>query len=144
MQRGAQLAVDQINARGGVRGRSLKLRLADDSASEYAAVRVAQTLYDNPAVVAPRIDLLMARAELGECALTVKGVIDGHERGWYLDTDVHPAHFVGDRAVDADVADADLRALAAIPGQALTYTCVPLGSGRHRRRPRPRRSPRRR
>ena len=52
MQRGAQLAVDQINARGGVRGQSLKLRLADDSASEDAAVRVAQTFYDNPAVVA--------------------------------------------------------------------------------------------
>ena len=52
MQRGAQLAVDQINARGGVRGRRLKLRLADDSASEDAAARVAQALYDNPAVVA--------------------------------------------------------------------------------------------
>jgi len=52
MQWGAQLAVDQINARGGVRGRSLKLRLADDSASENAAVRVAQAFYDNPAVVA--------------------------------------------------------------------------------------------
>lgn len=52
MQHGAQLAVDQINARGGVRGRPLKLRLADDSASEDAAARAAQALYDNPAVVA--------------------------------------------------------------------------------------------
>jgi branched-chain amino acid transport system substrate-binding protein len=52
MQHGAQLAVDQINARGGVRGRPLKLRLADDSASEDAAARVAQALYDNAAVVA--------------------------------------------------------------------------------------------
>ncbi len=52
MQRGAQLAIDQINARGGVRGRTLKLRLADDSANEDAAVRVAQAFYDNPAVVA--------------------------------------------------------------------------------------------
>lgn len=52
MQHGAQLAVDQINARGGVRGRPLKLRLADDSASEDAAARAAQGLYDNPAVLA--------------------------------------------------------------------------------------------
>jgi branched-chain amino acid transport system substrate-binding protein len=52
MQHGAQLAVDQINARGGVRGRRLRLKLADDSASEDAAVRVAQALYDNPTVVA--------------------------------------------------------------------------------------------
>ena len=52
MQHGAQLAVDQINARGGVRGRRLKLRLADDSANEDTAVRVAQALYDNPAVAA--------------------------------------------------------------------------------------------
>ena len=52
MQRGAQLAVDQINARGGVGGRPIKLRLADDSANEDAAARVAQAFYDNPAVVA--------------------------------------------------------------------------------------------
>src|SRR2546422_49067 len=52
MQRAAQLAVSQINAGGGVRGRRLKLRIADDSASEDAAVRVAQALYDDPAVVA--------------------------------------------------------------------------------------------
>jgi len=50
MQHGAQLAVDQINARGGVRGRRLVLRLADDSGSEDVAVIVAQALYDNPAV----------------------------------------------------------------------------------------------
>ena len=52
MQQGAQLAVDQINSRGGVRGRPLKLHLADDSASEDAAVRVAQAFYDNPTLVA--------------------------------------------------------------------------------------------
>lgn len=52
MQRGGQLAVDQINARGGVRGRPLKLRIADDSASEDAALRAAQALYNNRNVVA--------------------------------------------------------------------------------------------
>ena len=52
MRRAAQLAVDQVNTRGGVRGRRLKLRIADDSASEDAAVRAAQALYDDPAVAA--------------------------------------------------------------------------------------------
>jgi branched-chain amino acid transport system substrate-binding protein len=52
MEQGAQLAVDQINAAGGVRGRRLNLRLADDSADEDDAVRRAQGLYDNAAVVA--------------------------------------------------------------------------------------------
>jgi branched-chain amino acid transport system substrate-binding protein len=52
MLRAAQLAVNQINAKGGVRGRPLELRIADDSASEDAAVRVAERLYADPSVVA--------------------------------------------------------------------------------------------
>jgi len=52
MLRGAQLAVNQINARGGVRGRTLELRVADDSGNEDTAVRVAGALYADPAVVA--------------------------------------------------------------------------------------------
>ena len=52
MLRAAQLAVDQINARGGVRGRLLKLRPVDDSGSENTALRVAEQLYADPAVVA--------------------------------------------------------------------------------------------
>src|SRR2546430_5217813 len=52
MLRAAQLAVDQINARGGVRGRVLKLRPVDDSGSENTALRAAEQLYADPAVVA--------------------------------------------------------------------------------------------
>ncbi|HUL03383.1 MAG TPA: ABC transporter substrate-binding protein [Gemmatimonadales bacterium] len=52
MQHGAQLAVDEINAKGGVRGRLLQLRPLDDSASDDRATRVAQLLYDDPAVIA--------------------------------------------------------------------------------------------
>src|SRR3989475_8363707 len=52
MLRAAQLAVDQINARGGVRGRLLKLRPVDDSGSENTVLRVAEQLYADPAVVA--------------------------------------------------------------------------------------------
>lgn len=52
MLRAAQLAVEQINAKGGVRGRPLKLRIADDSGREDTAVRVAEQLYVEPGVVA--------------------------------------------------------------------------------------------
>ena len=58
MLRAAQLAVEQINARGGVKGgkagggRPLKLKVADDSGSENVAMRVAEQLYADPAVVA--------------------------------------------------------------------------------------------
>jgi branched-chain amino acid transport system substrate-binding protein len=52
MLRAAQLAVNQINAKGGVRGRPLELRIADDSGNEDTAVRVAEKLYGDPSVVA--------------------------------------------------------------------------------------------
>ena len=50
--RAARLAVDQINQRGGVHGRPLRLRVMDDSGTENGALRVAQALYDDPAVAA--------------------------------------------------------------------------------------------
>src|SRR5438046_2997077 len=58
MLRAAQRAVEQVNARGGVRGgragggRPLKLKVADDSGSENVAMRVAEQLYADPAVMA--------------------------------------------------------------------------------------------
>jgi branched-chain amino acid transport system substrate-binding protein len=52
MRRAAEQAVAEVNARGGVRGRRLELRVMDDSANEDAALRVAATLLDDPAVVA--------------------------------------------------------------------------------------------
>jgi branched-chain amino acid transport system substrate-binding protein len=52
MLRAAQLAVNQTNARRGIRGRKLELRVVDDSGNEDAAVRVAEQLYADPAVVA--------------------------------------------------------------------------------------------
>jgi branched-chain amino acid transport system substrate-binding protein len=52
MLEAARLAVNQINAKRGVRGRPLELRVADDSGNEDAAVRVAERLYADPSVVA--------------------------------------------------------------------------------------------
>lgn len=53
LRRGMRLAVEQINARGGVAGgRRLELRFVDDSGSPDVAVRVAQSLRDDRRVVA--------------------------------------------------------------------------------------------
>src|SRR2546423_12151182 len=52
MLRAAQLAVNQINAKRGIRGRKLELRVVDDSGNEDAAVRVAGQLYADPAIAA--------------------------------------------------------------------------------------------
>jgi len=48
----AQLAVKEINDGGGVQGRPLELVVQDDSANTTRAMVVAQTLRDNPTVVA--------------------------------------------------------------------------------------------
>jgi len=52
MERAARLAVDEINARGGVRGRNVAFLVLDDSADPGRAIQVAQEIYADPAVVA--------------------------------------------------------------------------------------------
>lgn len=78
-----------------------------------------------------RLELLIARASVGgsraECDLVVKGVIDGEPRGALRRGD---GRFSTDRSGDGAVTLEQLRTLAARPGQALTFTCVPPGSGR--------------
>ncbi len=52
MQRAAELAVAEINSRGGVLGRQIQLRIRDDSASEGTALRIAQDYLEDEQVVA--------------------------------------------------------------------------------------------
>ena len=52
MRHAAELAVREINARGGIRGRQLALRIMDDSGSPEVAMRIAQQLVEDPSVVA--------------------------------------------------------------------------------------------
>jgi mono/diheme cytochrome c family protein len=91
----------------------------------------------NAAQVGPRINLLVQRAQaaftsqiLGgtvtECDLIVKGNIGGEARGWRMNAG---GTFVSDKASEPAIADGSLRLLANAPGQELTYTCVPPGSG---------------
>src|SRR5262245_24800456 len=96
------------------------------------------TLTSTNAVVAgPRIDLLIQRAStpfiskvlggpVSECELVVKATVAGKQRGWVR---LLGGAFQSDKAAEPPLSDAALRALAATPGQELTYTCVPPGSG---------------
>ncbi len=80
----------------------------------------------NAAVVGARIDLLIARAAAGDADVIVKGVSGGQARGWYQTA---AGTFRPDRASEPLLSDASLRSLAATPGQPLTYTAAPPGSG---------------
>ena len=81
-------------------------------------------------VVGGRIDLLIDRAEAGECDLTVKGGSDAPTKGekGYL-YDPGSGLFLGNRSQDAPLSDASLRQRALQKGGELTYTCTPPGSG---------------
>lgn len=85
-----------------------------------------------------RVDLLIQRADttyftnqtLGdvkECDLIAKGVVNGQQRGWV---------YIGGNSFESDDVDegawskSALLAAATVPGQAVTFTCVPPGSGR--------------
>ncbi|WP_437567229.1 hypothetical protein [Sorangium sp. So ce542] len=80
----------------------------------------------NAAAAGPRVDLLVARADAGDCDLVVKGRSQGAELGFlYLGN----GWFDPDRAREPWRSDAELRLLATGRGGELTYTCVPPGSG---------------
>jgi hypothetical protein len=77
--------------------------------------------------VSARIDLLVARADAGECDLVAKGRIAGNEVGLLY---LGGGRFQPDRRAFPAILDRDLRRLVTASGAELTYTCVPLGSGR--------------
>lgn len=91
---------------------------------------------ENTAVATTRIALLEARANTHfamtdapmamECEVIVKGVVNGEARGWVRQPS---GAYRSDRAGEPELSSAALQALAAIDGQALTYTCVPPGAG---------------
>ncbi|HEY0989792.1 MAG TPA: hypothetical protein VGD80_22140, partial [Kofleriaceae bacterium] len=78
------------------------------------------------AAVAPRIDLLRARADAGECDLIAKSVRDDHEVGFLY---IGAGLFKPDRRARPAISDAALRAMTERGERPVTYTCVPRGSG---------------
>jgi DNA-binding beta-propeller fold protein YncE len=91
----------------------------------------------NAALAGPRLDLLLSRAQTSfvllnspgvqECDLVVHGTVGGEARGFRFDPS--SGMYLSDRAAESPLSDAALRLQAATPGQALTYTCAPPGSG---------------
>ena len=79
---------------------------------------------DNGDKVGPRIDLLIARATLGECDLVVN---QGEQSFLY---DANQGKFITNRSNASPVSDAFIRALANnFRGREATYTCAPPGNG---------------
>jgi YVTN family beta-propeller protein len=96
----------------------------------------------NGATVGPRIDMMIQRAStafplvgmpgVAECDLVAKATIAGEARSALFRPVIgNPGAgvFETDVALDPDLTDAQLRALAATPGQQITYTCAPPGTG---------------
>ena len=93
------------------------------------APAVGQQVTRNPkgdANVDARIDLLVARAAAGECDLVAKGNLAGEARGWVR---LPSGAFRSDRAAEPTTTKAALRRQGKVPGQEVTFTCVPPGSG---------------
>jgi hypothetical protein len=80
----------------------------------------------NGGVVDGRITLLIQRADAGECDLVAKAQVGGEARGYLY---IGGGDFESDRVDDVALADSAVRALAGTPGQEVTFTCVPPGSG---------------
>ncbi len=80
----------------------------------------------NSAIVDPRIDLLLERADAGETDVVVKGRVAGFQRGARYLTG---GNFQTDIAADPTLTTEQVRTLATTPGQELTFLAVPPGSG---------------
>ena len=70
-----------------------------------------------------RLDLLVARAQAGDCDLVARALVDGVQRGWLLGDD----GFAPDMRAERAVTSAELVAHGA--GDPVTFTCVPPGDG---------------
>ena len=73
-----------------------------------------------------RLDLLLARADAGECDVVVKGNVGGDARSYLYEGS---GQFSSDREAEGLLADATVRAYADDPDQELTFTAVPTGEG---------------
>jgi DNA-binding beta-propeller fold protein YncE len=80
----------------------------------------------NAAVAGPRINLLISRANVGECDLVAKGRAVLHNIGFFY---VGGGQFITDRQAFPPISDAGLRQFVALTGHEITYTCTPPGSG---------------
>jgi hypothetical protein len=81
----------------------------------------------NAAAVSPRIDLLAARANAGECDLVAKGRAGGRVAGYLYQPG--SGLFLQDSAGSPPLSRALLSLRALFPKHEITFTCAPPGSG---------------
>ena len=91
-------------------------------------VTATPTTYTDASVIA-RLQLLLARADAGDCDLVGKGVAGAVPRGWLHVAATGPKLFRSDRKSEPLASELTLRNQAATTGQEVTFTCVPPGSG---------------
>jgi hypothetical protein len=101
------------------------LLAADSNLAPIVGQQVTLTA-KNAAVAEPRVDLLLARAAVGECDLVAKSYGHDGEHGYLY---VGSGQFIGDVAGEPPRSDAILRQRSARPAHEVTYTCAPPGSG---------------
>ena len=99
-----------------------QVTLRSDNATDPAVIARLNLLVSLAGTAYPNVD----RNPNNQCDLVVKGRVGGVPRGWWMSS---PGVFTSDSSAEGPIADNDLRELAATPGQDLTYTCAPPGSG---------------
>ncbi len=72
-----------------------------------------------------RIALMTARTQAGECDLVAKANLLGRERGFIYENGMYRT----DTAIFPSLTEAQLLSLATSEDHAITFTCVPVGSG---------------
>jgi len=97
----------------------------DSNLAPVVGQQVTRNAANGPATDA-RIDLLLARGAVGECDLVATATVAGQPRGWLQAVE---GSLQSDRRTEAFWDDQEVRALAAVSGQEVTYTCAPPGSG---------------
>ncbi len=80
----------------------------------------------NAAVAMPRINLLVARANVAECDVVAKMRLFGREIGWYYNNN---GTWKSSRRYVPSIPTAGLTQLAQLFQREMTFTCVPPGSG---------------
>jgi DNA-binding beta-propeller fold protein YncE len=80
----------------------------------------------NATLAGPRVDLLIARANVRECDLVIKSRAGDDELGFLYRDD---GTVTSNRATAPTLCENALRQYAVTAGRELTYTCVPPGSG---------------
>lgn len=95
------------------------------SADAHAAVG-KQVTVENASKVDPLVDQMLAIANAAKADVIVKGRVLGYQRGWWYQGN---NQFLPDWSEEIGISTAQLLALAG-PGSELTFTVVPIDSGR--------------